>query len=68
MVGQRRLVLAGKAADGPARVGGGGGRKLAEMGAIFAGARRPIQARIDVMLALGAGMSVAELREMLESL
>ena len=29
MVGQRRLVLAGKAADGPARVGGGGGRKLA---------------------------------------
>jgi len=46
----------------------GGGRKLAEMGAIFAGARRPLQARIDVMLALGAGMSVGEVREMLESL
>jgi len=45
----------------------GGGRKLAEMGAIFAGARRPLQARIDVMLALGAGMSVVEVREMLES-
>jgi hypothetical protein len=34
---------------------------------IFAGARRPQQARIDVMLGLGAGLSVAELREMLES-
>jgi L-asparaginase len=45
----------------------GGGRRLAEMGAIFAGARRPIQARIDLMLALGAGMSVAEIRELLES-
>jgi L-asparaginase len=45
----------------------GGGRRLAEMGAIFAGARRPIQARMDLMLALGAGMSVAEIRELLES-
>jgi L-asparaginase len=45
----------------------GGGRRLAERGAIFAGPRRPPQARIDVMLALGAGHSVAELRELLES-
>jgi L-asparaginase len=45
----------------------GGGRRLAEMGAIFAGARRPIQARMDLMLALGAGMTVAEIRELLES-
>jgi L-asparaginase len=45
----------------------GGGRRLAEMGAIFAGARRPIQARMDLMLALGAGMSVAGIRELLES-
>lgn len=45
----------------------GGGRRLAELGAIFAGARRPIQARIDVMLALGDGMSVARIRELLES-
>jgi L-asparaginase len=45
----------------------GGGRRLAERGAIFAGARRPPQARIDVMLGLGAGLSVAELRGMLES-
>jgi L-asparaginase len=44
----------------------GGGRRLAEMGAIFAGPRRPQQARIDVMLALGAGFSVAELGELLE--
>ena len=45
----------------------GGGRRLAERGAIFAGARRPPQARIDLMLGLGAGLSIAELREMLES-
>jgi len=45
----------------------GGGRRLAERGAIFAGPRRPQQARIDVMLALGDGYSVAELRELLES-
>lgn len=44
----------------------GGGRRLSERGAIFAGARRPQQARIDVMLALGAGMSVSEIRALLE--
>jgi len=44
----------------------GGGRRLAERGAIFAGARRPQQARIDVMLALGAGLTIAELRDLLE--
>lgn len=45
----------------------GGGRRLAELGVIFAGPRRPQQARIDVMLALGAGMGVSEIRELLES-
>jgi L-asparaginase len=35
----------------------GGGRRLAELGTIFAGARRPTQARIDLMLALGAGLA-----------
>jgi L-asparaginase len=45
----------------------GGGRRLAELGVIFGGARRPQQARIDVMLALGAGMTVAGIRELLES-
>jgi L-asparaginase len=45
----------------------GGGRRLAERGAIFAGPRRPPQARIDVMLALGAGYGIGELRELLES-
>lgn len=38
----------------------GGGRRLHEMGAIFAGSRRPQQARIDLMLALGAGVDVRE--------
>ncbi|MDB4876242.1 MAG: Asparaginase/glutaminase [Gemmatimonadetes bacterium] len=46
----------------------GGGRRLAELGAIFAGPLRPQQARIDVILALGAGLGVAEVRELLESL
>ena len=45
----------------------GAGRRLAERGAIFAGSRRPQQARLDVMLALGAGMSLDELRQLLES-
>jgi len=44
----------------------GGGRKLAEHGAIFAGARRPQQARIDLMVALGSGMSVPNIRSLLE--
>jgi L-asparaginase len=46
----------------------GGGRRLAELGAIFAGPLRPQQARIDVMLALGAGWSVSEVRDLLEAL
>jgi L-asparaginase len=44
----------------------GGGRRLAELGAIFAGSRRPQQARIDLMLALGAGMSTAQIRSLFE--
>jgi L-asparaginase len=44
----------------------GGGRRLAELGAIFGGARRPQQARIDIMLALGANLGVAELRQLME--
>jgi L-asparaginase len=34
----------------------GGGRSLADAGAMLAGSRRPQQARIDLMLALGAGL------------
>ncbi len=54
----RPVVVASRAPRG--RVGQtyaypGGGRKLWELGALFAGARRPAQARIDLMLALGAG-------------
>lgn len=36
----------------------GGGRRLHDLGAVFAGSRRPQQARIDLMLALGAGLDV----------
>jgi len=42
----------------------GGGRSLLDAGAIFAGARRPAQARIDLMLALGAGLAGAGLADL----
>ncbi|MFN2601724.1 MAG: asparaginase [Gemmatimonadaceae bacterium] len=42
----------------------GGGRRLEEMGVIFGGSRRAQQARIDLMLALGAGMSMQAVRTM----
>jgi L-asparaginase len=45
----------------------GGGRKLHDMGAIFAGARRPPQARVELMLALGAGLRGAALRAHFEA-
>jgi len=41
----------------------GGGRRLSELGAIFGGSRRPQQARIDLMLALGAGVDPREFIE-----
>jgi L-asparaginase len=40
----------------------GGGRRLEELGVIFGGSRRAQQARIDLMLALGAGMSMSAIR------
>jgi L-asparaginase len=40
----------------------GGGRQLLDAGAIFAYGRRPGQARIDAMLALGARYDHARLR------
>ena len=42
----------------------GGGRRVLEAGAIFAYGKRPGQARIDVMLALGMGYGCAEIREL----
>jgi L-asparaginase len=58
------VVITSRAARG--RVGPtygfpGGGRSLSDAGAIFAGARRPAQARIDLMLALGSGLRGDEL-------
>ena len=44
----------------------GGGRRLHDMGAIFAGSRRPQQARVELSLALGAGVSGPELRALFE--
>jgi L-asparaginase len=44
----------------------GGGRRLRAMGALMAGGRRPAQARIDLLLALGAGLPAEALREMFE--
>ena len=42
----------------------GGGKTLEQIGAIFGGSRRAQQARIDLMLALGAGMDMGEIRSM----
>ncbi|HYC51293.1 MAG TPA: asparaginase [Gemmatimonadaceae bacterium] len=61
---QKPVVITSRALRG--RVGKtygypGGGRRLADLGAIFAGSRRPQQARIDLMLALGAGLDVRTL-------
>ena len=44
----------------------GGGRRLHDLGAIFAGSRRPQQARIELSLALGAGVTGRELSELFE--
>lgn len=45
----------------------GGGRQLANRGAIFTGSRRPQQARIDLMLALGAGLSGDAMRAVFDA-
>lgn len=42
----------------------GGGRRLEELGVIFGGSRRAQQARIDLMLALGARMSMDGIRSL----
>ncbi|HEX6536896.1 MAG TPA: asparaginase [Gemmatimonadaceae bacterium] len=44
----------------------GGARRLHDLGAILAVGRRPQQARIDLALALGAGLEARALREMFE--
>jgi L-asparaginase len=44
----------------------GGGRRLHDLGAVFAGSRRPQQARIDLSLALGAGLGAAAIRELFD--
>jgi L-asparaginase len=63
------VVIASRAQRG--RVGHtygypGGGRRLLTAGAIFAGSRRPQQARIDLMLGLGAGLDAPGLRELFD--
>ncbi len=64
------VVIASRAQRG--RVGEtygypGGGRRLREAGAILAGGRRPQQARIDLMLALGLGLGDEALIELFTS-
>ncbi len=63
--GGRPVVVASRATRG--RVGPtygypGGGRRLVEQGAIFAGSRRPQQARIELALALGLDMGADAIR------
>jgi L-asparaginase len=66
---QKPVVIASRVQRG--RVGHtygypGGGRRLFAAGAIFAGSRRPQQARIDLMLGLGAGLDATGLRELFD--
>jgi L-asparaginase len=61
------VVIASRAQRG--RVGrtygyAGAGRRLHDLGAIFAGSRRPQQARIDLSLALGMPMTTADVRQL----
>ena len=58
---------AGRGSVGQTYAYPGGGRKLWEMGALFAGARRPAQARIDLMLALGISSDLRRLRELFDA-
>lgn len=44
----------------------GGARRLQDRGAILAGSRRPQQARIDLLLGLGAGLDRAKLQALFE--
>lgn len=67
---EKPIVITSRAGRG--RVGRtygypGGGRRLHDRGAILGGSRRPQQARIDLMLALGAGLEVRVIRELFES-
>ncbi|HEY7407549.1 MAG TPA: asparaginase [Gemmatimonadaceae bacterium] len=67
--GGKPVVIASRALRG--RVGRtygypGAGRRLHDLGAIFAGSRRPQQARIELSLGLGAGLTTTELRPLLE--
>ena len=69
VAGGKPVVVSSRAGRG--RVGRtygypGGARRLHDLGVILAGSRRPQQARIDLMLALGAGMGAAAIREMFE--
>jgi L-asparaginase len=44
----------------------GGARRLIEAGALLAPGRRPTQARLDLMLALGSGMDLPGIRQLFE--
>jgi L-asparaginase len=57
----------GRGRVGPTYGYPGAGRRLLERGAILGGARRPPQARIDLMLALGLGLTIAEIRTIFEA-
>lgn len=69
IAGGKPVVITSRSARG--RVGPtygypGAGRRLLERGVIMGGARRPQQARIDLMLALGLELSVEGIREVFE--
>lgn len=69
LASRKPVVIASRALRG--RVGRtygypGGGRRLHDLGAVFAASRRPQQARVELSLALGAGLQGPELRLLFE--
>lgn len=67
---ERPVVITSRAVRG--RVGPtygyeGGGRRLAERGAILAPGLRPYQARVELMLGLGAGYDASRIRALFET-
>jgi L-asparaginase len=56
----------GAGATGLGYAGPGGDFELAEAGAIFAGYRRPLQARLELLCALSSGMDMTKIRHAFE--
>ena len=65
----KQIIVASRCGSGPTGfgyAGPGGDLDLAEAGVIFAGYRRPLQTRLELMCALSAGLTAREIRSVFE--